>query len=235
MHALLSFAIVGVSAAAPDCNASDALLLHWRKMLCFSLAQQDTAYCHDDWENITAATDWPNQAVYMQRILTTLAVPSTCLHTPYAKGTVAWLDVEMTNLSFTGNFAWTWLVFQVQYYDMPRQPGTRIEAPDTLGRKCWAMAYLAEQWATFKELLLQRIAQAGLSLGRFATMYERAMPLTSTLCQDVICNCFVNASFDPTRSGHCRGAVDRFHYLGFDREAIHPGREPVQYTWHEHC
>ena len=31
--------------------------------------------------------------------------------------------------------------------DAPRKPGTRIESPDTLGRKCWAFAYLRQLWA----------------------------------------------------------------------------------------
>ena len=35
---------------------------------------------------------------------------------------------------------YTWTVFQVQYYDMPRRPDVRIESADTLGRKCWAFA-----------------------------------------------------------------------------------------------
>jgi hypothetical protein len=32
-------------------------------------------------------------------------------------------------------------------------------------------------------------------------------------------NCFVNATYDPElRNGTCPGAIDEFHYLGFDRE-----------------
>ena len=204
-------------------------------MLCNSLVQGDTPYCHNAWQNVTASKDWPNQAVYMQGILGTLASPTTCLNTSYARDTAAWLDSEMTNVSLTGNFMWTWLVFQVQYYDTPRKPGTRIEAPDTLGRKCWAMAFLQQDWTAKNQSLMLRLSVHGLSVAALAKAYERAIPLTMQLCQKVICNCFLNTTYDPSHSGHCKLDVDKFHYLGFDREAIHPGRPSLKYPWHEHC
>jgi hypothetical protein len=218
-----------------SCEASDQVLLHWRKMLCNSLVQGWTPYCQDDWQNVTASKDWPNQAVYMQNILTTLASPSTCLNTSYAGETTTWLDGQMANLTTTGNFMWTWQVFQVQYYDTPRKPGTRIEAPDTLGRKCWAMAFLAQEWPAVHKPLTARLARSGLNITVLAAAYEEAIPLTMQLCQKVICNCFLNTTYDPSHSGRCKLDVDKFHFAGFDREAIHPGRPSVKYGWHEHC
>ena len=63
------------------------------------------------------------------------------LNTTFARETISWLNNEMSSQSTGGNWMNTlmWMVFQVQYYDMPRKPGTRIESPDTLG-KCWAFA-----------------------------------------------------------------------------------------------
>ena len=53
-----------------------------------------------------------------------------------AQETLAWLDANQTTASGDpSSFGWTWSIFQVQYYDMPRKSGVRIEAPDTLGRK----------------------------------------------------------------------------------------------------
>ena len=50
-----------------------------------------------------------------------------------AAATVGWLNAQQADPGYSGGFMWTWEVFQVQYYDMPRLPGNRIEAPDTLG------------------------------------------------------------------------------------------------------
>ena len=229
------------ASSAPDCAASDAALKLGRQIVCKSYVSSYTPWCKDDWQNVSAAGDWPAQAVYMRNVLVTLAAPSTCLDTAYAKDTAAWLNAPSTDDhsgAKPGNlFLWTWLVFQADYYAMPRKPGDRVESPDTLGRKCWAMAYLTDQWAKLSPALLPRLDSAGLDVGVFKASYEEAMPLTMGLCQKVICNCFVNASYDPSRSGHCRVGVKRFHYLGFDRENLKPqqGRTKVDYAWHEHC
>eukprot|EP00041_Stephanoeca_diplocostata_P013549 m.237689 g.237689 ORF g.237689 m.237689 type:complete len:124 (+) comp19377_c1_seq10:399-770(+) len=112
---------------------------------------------------------------------------------------------------------WTYLVFQVQYYDMPRKPGNRIESPATLGRKCWAFAYLRQLWnATTLE---RAVAGAGQSVLNFTTAYNTAVPLTMNLCEEVMANCFVNASYDPSRKGTCPLSIDEFH-AGFLRENI---------------
>jgi hypothetical protein len=237
MHYALLTVLGTPSTAQAACDASDAAILQQRRLVCRSLVQGYTPWCQDDWQNVTAAGDWPNQAVYMHDLLELLADERTCLNTTYARATVSWLNSSsMANATVSGNFMWTYSVFQVQYYDMPRAPGTRIEAPDTLGRKCWAMAYLAQTWAALGPRLEDRTASAGLSIAGWATEYQRASPLTMALCQKVVCNCFVNASYDPTRSGGCRLKVDAFHYLGFDREAAHWGRpHDIQYAWHEHC
>ena len=236
LTALLT-ALLGTPSPVQDaCAASDAAILHQRRLVCSSLVHGYTPWCKDDWQNVTAAGDWPNQAVYMNKLLELLADESTCLNTTYAHATISWLNSSMANPGVTGNFMWTYSVFQVQYYDMPRKPGKRIEAPDTLGRKCWAMAYLAQTWAGLGPRLEDRTASARLSIAAWAAEYQRSKRLTMALCQKVVCNCFVNNSYDPTRSGTCRLKVDAFHYLGFDREAAHPGRpHDIQYGWHEHC
>lgn len=220
--------------SANDCVSSDATLLHQRKVVCNSLAQSHTTWCGDDYQNVTASHDWPSQAVYMFELLSTLADSTTCLNTSYAADTTSWLNTLQGDPRETGNFMWTMAIFQPQYYDMPRKPGDRIEAPDTLGRKCWADAYLAQKWPSISTVLEERVSAAGLNISGFVVEFERTAPYAMNLCQEVLCNCFVNASYDPTRSGGCRVDVDKFHYLGFDREGLkHHG--DVKYTWHEHC
>ena len=71
--------------------------------------------------------------------------------------------------------------FQVQYYDMPRLPGSRIESPDTLGRKCWAFAYLAQFW-TVRNEILKRAADVGVQVLPFVHAYDNAIPFTMDLC-----------------------------------------------------
>jgi len=191
-----------------------------------------------------ASPDWPNQAIYMNDLLDALKNTSTeCLATPTAVDIVSWLDTSQADPATSGSWAWTYVDFQVpfvfllflyspllprwrpcrgdcggqvQYYDMPRQPGTRIESPGTLGRKCWAFAYLRQVWDPAP--LNSALAGAGQSAENFVAMYEEAVPLTMDLCWDVMANCFVNATYDPSRNGTCPGAIDEFHYLGFDRE-----------------
>lgn len=84
------------------------------------------------------------------------------------------------------NFMGTYLIFQVQYYDMPRKPGARIEAPDTLGRKCWAFAYLSQFWEP--SLLKRTLAPYGLAMPEYIAQFERAVPLTIGLCEKVMAN-----------------------------------------------
>ena len=86
-----------------------------------------------------AQEDWPNQAIYMKNFLSAVADPNTCLNTTVARNAIDYLNT--TNVS-KSTWWYTWIIFQVQYYDMPRKPGARIESPATLGRKCWAFAYL---------------------------------------------------------------------------------------------
>lgn len=201
-----------------DCAASDENLVLLSKIMCASLTQADTEWCGPAWKNVTAKGDWPNQAVYMTNLLSALQANSTCLSTPFARWTVTWLNSsKMSDPSYGAlNFMSTYEVFQVQYYDMPRKAGTRIESPDTLGRKCWAFAYLKQMWQP--DMLQNALARAGLSMPAFIAEYNRAVPLTMGLCAKVIANCFVNASYDPSRSGTCPLQVESFHYLGFERE-----------------
>ncbi len=170
--------------------------------------------------NVTAAEDWPNQAVYLNQLLLALASPATCLGTATARATVAWLNGSQADPAVSGAFMNTWVVFQAQYYDMPRHPGDRIEAPDTLGRKCWAFAYLAQMWAAEQAALASALAAAGLSAAAYAGAADAAIPATMGLCEEVMANCFVNASYNPARNGTCPADIFAFHYLGFDRENI---------------
>ena len=75
--ALLALCSAHTAPAGGDCAASDASMLHARKMLCNSLVQGHTAWCKDDWQNVSASKDWPSQAVYMVDVLDALlAAPS---------------------------------------------------------------------------------------------------------------------------------------------------------------
>ena len=213
-----------------DCAASDAKLRKWREMLCSSLTQANTPWCGEFHRN-GAATDWPSQAVYMVQILATLKSPDTCLNTTFARDTVGWLNaMQTTAVSTTGNFFWTWLVFQVQYYDMPRHPGVRIEAPDTLGRKCWAFAFLKEQFG--EQALVDALRQHALQMPSFISNYTAAIPLTMDLCDKVRANCFLNSSYDPRHSGTCPAKLAEF-VLGFERENFKPqqGRSRIADPW----
>ena len=117
------------------CAESDARLLLLRQTLCSSIG--GFVGCQLP-QNLTAEGDWPNQAVYMRDLLAAVVAPDTCLNTSQAEETIAFLNV--VDPAKSGWWS-TWVQFQVQYYDMPRKPGDRIESPATLGRKCWAFAY----------------------------------------------------------------------------------------------
>ena len=164
-------------------------------------------------------TDWPSQVVYMHDVLKRVADPMTCLNTTVSRSVLRWLEVVDTQKS-----SWwtTWLVFQPQYYDTPRLPGARIESPATLGRKCWAFAYLAEVWVALKPRLQSRASTA---LASFIAAYDKAVPFTMALCNKVAANCFVNATYDPNRNGTCPERTKAF-YVGFLWENEGGGRSP---------
>lgn len=206
--------------AKNSCSDSDAKLLHGRKMLCNSLVQDQTWWCGDDWQNVSASKDWPNQAVYMVDILKTLIAPDTCINTSYALNTMRFINRSQTDASISGTFMWTWLDFQVQYYDMPRKPGTRIESPDTLGRKCWAFAYLRQLLPALWQPLADRLSKVGQNLRNFTDVSKRAIPETFELCEKVMANCFLNTTYNPKHNGTCKSKIFEFHYLGFLRENI---------------
>ena len=209
-----------------SCALSDAKLLKQRSALCDSLTQGTTSWCGKP--SGRAKADWPSQAVYLNELVETLLAPETCLNTTKARNTVAWLNETQADPGIAGNFAWTWKVFQVQYYDMPRKPGSRIEAPDTLGRKCWAFAYLRQTWNPSRWGLV--LAAAGLSASQFADLYATAVPATMRLCEEVMANCFLNTTYTPSRNGTCLGKIAKFHYLGFARENLKRG-DPVHYPF----
>ena len=58
--------------------------------------------------------------------------------------------------------------------------------------------------------------------------YDDAIPLTMGLCEKVMANCFVNASYDPVaRNGTCPGQIDEF-FVGYQWEngGGNNGRQP---------
>ena len=115
---------------------------------------------------------------------------------------------------------------------MPRKPGDRIESPDTLGRKCWAFAYLSQ--AAERDSLLvtlqQAVGRAGLDLGSFIKSFGSSIAYSMPLCERVMANCFENTTYTPSRKGSCPLKVTQFHLLGFDRENI-KRRNDVKYPF----
>ena len=122
-------------------------------------------------------------------------------------------------------FLYTWDIFQVQYYDMPRLPNVRIESPATLGRKCWAFAFLTQTWlqqgpggTNLKTQLQQTMQQAKLPVGGFVTAYMAAIDLTMPLCSRVMANCFLNTTYLPQKNnGTCPDKIGAF-FTGFQWE-----------------
>ena len=208
------------------CNDSDAALKSKREVVCASLVGPGVSWCPYN-TSIKADRDWPSQAVYMHDFVHALVDEGTCLNTTYARSSVDWLDSIQGSQYISGSFMWTYLVFQVQYYDMPRKPGDRIESPDTLGRKCWAFAYL-KQFAPVG--LTNRLKDAGMNASHFLDNYDKARTLTMDICQKVQSNCFVNATYDPKRAGTCKTKIWEFHYLGFLRENLKRANV-VKYPW----
>lgn len=203
----------------PDCAASDAALQQLQWQVCRSLVGPGVPWCTYP-PNITAQEDWPNQAVYFNEVLSALASPATCLSTPTAAAVVAWVNTSQASSAVDGSFMNTWVVFQADYYAMPRAAGQRIEASDTLGRKCWAFAYLSQTWAAGAAALTRALAAAGLSAAAYADAAAAAIPQTLQLCEEVMANCFQNSTYTPARNGSCPADIFSFHYLGFERENI---------------
>ena len=70
------------------------------------------------------------------------------------------------------------------------------------------------------------LAPHGVTLGNFFDAWEDALAKTMPLCERVMANCFVNASYDPsTRNGTCPDKVGAF-YVGWQWENGGGGREP---------
>jgi len=127
---------------------------------------------------------------------------------------MSWLNVTDASAS---EWWYTWLVFQPQYYNMPHLPGARVESASTLGRKCWAFAYLAQRWGPLKPKLQAAMLHADYAL-KAIEAYDAAVPFTMGLCPKVMANCFVNATYRPgLRNGTCPAAVGRF-YVGYEWE-----------------
>ena len=239
MVALLAGALwlAAAQVAAGACADSDADIRSLRNKLCFSFGSQNKACCGgacDGHAGVTAhGQDWPSQAEDMVTLLRKLGSDGTCVNTTVAKSAVAWLDTMQTSTdpaTSEGGFMWNFRVFQVQYYDMPRKPGSRIESPSTLGRKCWAFALLTQKLSVMESAQKRIASAASQNLSVFAAQYSAAVPQTMALCKRVMANCFVNASYDPSRKGSCVKKIAEFHYLGFERENVQRGF-PVDYPF----
>ena len=128
----------------------------------------------------------------MNELLEDLMSPQgrSCWQTAQVKDIVRWLNTTMSDTSLGGSFMQTWLVFQVQYYDMPRKPGVRIESPWTLGLKCWAMSFLTQFFNPQQELL---------GATKFTQEYRFGMNKTMKLCREVMDNCFKNTTYNPKK------------------------------------
>ena len=214
--ALQPFAVAPTHLVVDSCAVSDAKLKSQHDTVCASLVPS-TSWCAYD-NSSSASKDWPNQAVYMHTLLSSLSDASTCLNTTYSRSIIEWLDTVQASKSISGSFMWTYRTFQVQYYDMPRKAGDRIESPDTLGRKCWAFSYLKQ--FDVSSSLKDRLRTSGMNASNFLKNYAVAKNETMSLCQRVMDNCFLNASYDPNRRGTCPLKILDFHVLGFDRENL---------------
>ena len=203
-----------------SCNTSDNALLLARYVVCKGMNSSSTdAYCSGTPANVTGPTDWPGQAVAFTNVLRLLVNESTCLNTTVAVQTVAWVNssgAEQT--SPPGGFGYSFGFVQPTYFDMPYKPGARVEAPDTLGNKCWASAYLSANWDG-GVALSTALQPHDLNVDHFITAYDTMALTAMSLCNKVIANCFVNASYDPARNGTCAGDVLLFKF-GFEVENI---------------
>ncbi len=77
--------------------------------------------------------------------------------------------------------------------------------------------YLAQVWQQqgLRARLASALRGAGLQMDAFFQAYDGAVPLTLGLCDQVLANCFVNASYDPgLRNGTCPDEAGRF-FVGF--------------------
>jgi hypothetical protein len=165
-----------ITITAPSCAASDTALTQLCGTLCRSLGGPCPVSV-----NTTAAGDWPTQATYMSALVDALADPTaTCLNTSLARELVQWLDVTNTTTSSWWN---TWLVFQVQYYDMPRVPGARIESAATLGRKCWAFSYVCHLLAALFVACMSHNSLAGQAISGCAVC---AVPCKTLLTESSV-------------------------------------------------
>lgn len=232
---LLVAAIVSVAAAVAvgDCAASDAALLLKRETWCASIVGWNCPYCPSP-QNMSnnVKKDWPSQVTYFYDILNFLMNGTSleCLNTTYGADTANWIDKIQSNVSLGGTLLQTWAApdGQPNYYEMPRKPGERIETPWTLGMKCWAFSYLQQIWANTNPLVA-RMASAGLDISFFAAQYLKAGPFSFTLCEEVMANCFVNASYDPKRNGTCPLSILEFK-AGFGWQNLQHG-EPIKYPY----
>jgi hypothetical protein len=226
-----SLTLASTVSSQSHCSASDAALLEQREMYCGSMVGWTVSWCPST-EAITNAVkkDWPSQVVYFGKILSTLISDQTCVNTSYAADTAQWLNIYQSNLSLGGSLLETWAAptGQPNYYEMPRHAGERIESPWTLGMKCWAFAYLVQTWRP--AALVSHLQQANLSISTFVANYGLAMPVSMTLCEEVMANCFVNASYNPVRNGTCPLSVVDFK-AGFDWQNLLHGNV-LQYPFH---
>jgi hypothetical protein len=202
---------VGV-AAQSNCDASDAAILEAEGNYCESMVGPGVSWCPMQ-PGSKGGHDWPTQVIIFSTIMRAFAgAPAACLNTSVATAVANRLEVYQSNVSLSGSLLNVWRVFQGQYYDMPRKAGVRIEAPWTLGMKCFAFAYLRQK--SVVDVVASRLAAVGTSIATFAAAYAAAVPWSYTLCYEVEANCFLNTTYTPSRNGTCPGSMTSF-YGGF--------------------
>ena len=134
--ALLALCSAHTAPAGGDCAASDASMLHARKMLCNSLVQGHTAWCKDDWQNVSASKDWPSQAHMVDVLMRSSPLPATVEHSLRARHgdfvNRSQSDPAVSAASCGhGSLSGSLICHAV---------GVRIEPRHS--QKCWAFAYL---------------------------------------------------------------------------------------------
>ncbi len=100
---LLIAAAAALETAGTPCATSDATLRLRRETFCASVVDPLTPWCQYP-GNVSAHGDWPNQAVYMHKLLKAVASAGTCLNTSYAADTAHWLNMSQASSAIPGTF-----------------------------------------------------------------------------------------------------------------------------------
>jgi hypothetical protein len=220
---LAATVVVASAASATACEDSDVALRYSQGVNCAAyVGDKAPSWCPANGVDPKLVHhDWPSQAVYTWSLLADLMAPTTCLNTTASAAVTTWLESEMVEAATHGSFGWTLLVFQPGYYTMPRREGERIESPWTLGMKCWAAAFLQQSWLPARDAFVAVLNRHNVNVSKVVGTMDYGTANAVSECGQVMANCFVNASYDPSRNGTCPLSMDDFH-LGFDyQNGIH--------------